>query len=589
MMLRTTVQESSVTAPSAANSTSSATQEEARTLERRSIVKRLMATAQLLAAFCARERRWTVCMTAFVLVCTIELFTVQALTLTYSNDTGVRFIFWAPKIRLGLDLLFIATLGFAVRRRSQYVVAAGAFFIYLGLITYYQYFLRPLSLVTIATSWREGLQVGGFGLDLFPKGAMGVLLLVFAVKCTLLYFSRKASLPRSCAWLGACAAAAMYVSISAVANHFDPLDAIQTTRGVGRLGEIRGYLGPWFAEWYYLYRNNDQILAEAIERRDVVDDRLTPLEARIPVRKHLVILQAESLDFNIIGYRVKGKEVTPFLNRLREASMFYRVGAMHFTGSADADFAALNDVSGSRRMITYKIRGYPYQNTTPQRLANCGYDTYSFHGKSGEFYNRRPAFEKMGFKDIIFQEEMENRFGLKADRWGVRDADVLALSARMLRAAKTPTCHFIITLTTHTPYNLLSRSEREIFKDPHGMAENYINNMRYLDNCLRDYVTSLGSGTTVLIYADHPTEEGSEFAADREGAREFIPCLIYDYDQDLSAMQKTRGDLVSKDGSLNLVDVVNYLLAQVHRNCEATTTPFLGTPRPVPDIDGQAD
>ena len=38
--------------------------------------------------------------------------------------------------------------------------------------------------------------------------------------------------------------------------------------------------------------------------------------------------------------------------------------------------------------------------------------------------------------------------------------------------------------------------------------QNYINNMRYLDNCLRDYVASLGSGTTVMIYADHPTEEG---------------------------------------------------------------------------------
>ena len=124
-MLRTTVQEGSVTAlgcklDQQCDSGSSA---HVGTPEH---CQALLATAQLLAAFCARERRWTVCMTAFVLVCTIELFTVQALTLTYSNDTGVRFIFWAPKIRLCLDLLFIATLGFAFRPRSQYVVAAGA-------------------------------------------------------------------------------------------------------------------------------------------------------------------------------------------------------------------------------------------------------------------------------------------------------------------------------------------------------------------------------------------------------------------------------------------------------------------------------
>ena len=367
---------------------------------------------------------------------------------------------------------------------------------------------------------REGLQVGGFGLDLFPKAAVAVLLLVFAVKCTLLYFSRKASLPRPCAWLGACAGRGDVRVDFRRGQSFRSAGCDSNHSGRGSAGGNPRYLGPWFAEWYYLYRNNDQIFRRGDQaHRGVVSDRLTPLEAQIPVRKHLVILQAESLDFNIIGYHVKGKEVTPFLNRLREASMFYRVGAMHFTGSADADFAALNDVSGSRRMITYKIRGYPYQNTTPQQLANCGYDTYSFHGKSGEFYNRRAAFEKMGFKDIIFQEEMENRFGLKEPTAGActtRTCWHCRLACCAGRNADVPFHHH-----ANHPHALQSAfaPEREIFKDPHGMAENYVNNMRYLDNCLRDYVTSLGSGTTVLIYADHPTEEGNELPRPRRCPR----------------------------------------------------------------------
>ena len=304
--------------------------------------------------------------------------------------------------------------------------------------------------------------------------------------------------------------------------------------------------------------------------RTVSYDRLTPVEADIPIHKHLVIVQAESLDFNVLGFRVEGQEVTPFLNRLRNMSMFYRATAMHFTGSCDADFAALNGVSGSRHENTYVVDGYPYSNTTPQLLANCGFETYAFHGNGGEFYNRRMAFEKMGFTDIYFQEELQGRLGLTAGRWGVSDKDVLNLSAQRLRTASEPTCHFIITLTTHTPYAALADSEKEIFRHPTSTMQSFFNNMRDLDNCLRDYVLSLGKGTTVLIYADHPSEDSyGDFKPDRVGnGVEYVPCFIYDSDQNLAKLQKTRNNPISHDGSLNLVDVVNYVRGQVKRTCE---------------------
>ncbi len=528
------------------------------------MLSRILATARQFAAFCADQPMWLASMTVFVLAWTIELYLVQGITLVYPNETSARFAFWAPKIRFVLDLLFVLTLTLCLRRRLLFVLVSGAFFVYLGLITYFQYFLRPLSLLTIFGNWREGVQLGGFALDLLPRRAALVLLLALATQLTALILSRKVSLPRHCAWLGGCVFALAYVSLYLVANRWDPLDAIQTTRGVGRLGEIRGYLGPWFAEWYYL--RDKQVLQRALELRKITYDRLTPAEADIPVHNHLVILQAESLDYNILGFKVDGVEVTPFLNQLRDRSMFYRVGAMHFNGSSDADFAALNAVSGSRHANPYVIPGYPYKNTMPQLLARCGFATYSFHGNGGEFYSRRPAFEQMGFTGVMFQEELEKDYNLQANRWGVRDADVLALSAQKLRTATAPTCHFIITLTTHVPYTLLTPREMEIYPYPRTIVERYINNMRYLNNCLRDYIASLGSGTTVMIYADHPTEEGDDtFTPDRSGGREFIPCFIYDSDQDLSKVQRTRGKPIAGDGTLNLVDVINYLRAQVVR------------------------
>src|SRR5262249_2808204 len=138
-----------------------------------------------------------------------------------------------------------------------------------------------------------------------------------------------------------------------------------------------------------------------------------------------------------------------------------------------------------------------------------GYTAYSFHGNSGDFYNRRLPYEKMGFADSYFREELEGRYGLHGDRWGIPDKQVFDLSAQKLRSATTPTCHFIISLTTHIPYTQLPPGEMQIFPHPRSTVQNYINNMRYLDNCVRDYITALGSGATVFVYADHPTEQGN--------------------------------------------------------------------------------
>lgn len=515
-------------------------------------------------AFAVDHRRWLVVMGALVLIWTVELFVVQATTLVYPNVITPRFAFWAPKIRFVLDLMFISLLALLLKRRFLAVALAGSFLVYLGLITYHHYFLRPLSLTTLSSNWREGMDLGAFALDLFPKGAALILAGVLLVKLVTLALAPKVELPRRFMWGAALVLALAYGSLSVVANRIDPLEAIRTTRGVGRLGEIRGYLGPWFAEWYYLH--DERMLSAALERRKNVYDRLTPIEANIPVHDKLVFVQAESLDHNILNYKVNGQEVTPFLNRLREASMFYRVRAVHTNGSSDADFAVLNGVIGSEHVNTYTVPGYPYENTTPQALERAGYDTASFHGNSGEFYSRRAPFQKMGLGQIFFREEMEGEYGLKADRWGVRDNDVLALAAQKLRTADKPTCHFVITLTTHVPYTMLGPTEHDLFPHPQDVVERYLNNMHYLDGCLRDYIASLGKGTTVVIYADHPTEEGNDsFQPDRDGAREYIPVLIYDTDQDLSKLQKTRSQPISTDGTLNLVDVVNFIRGQVAR------------------------
>ncbi len=194
--------------------------------------------------FCRRERTWVVAMALLVLVWTVELFIVQGMTLVYPNAGGPRFVFWAPKIRLVLDLTFIAALVILFRRRLLVGIVVGSFLANMVLVTYFDYFFRPLSLLTVFSNWREGLQLGGFAHDLFPKFACLALAAAMAAKLAAIYMSRGAALPRSSAWMVGSLLVVGCVSMEAATNLVDPLDKIQSRRGIGRLARSAAISGP---------------------------------------------------------------------------------------------------------------------------------------------------------------------------------------------------------------------------------------------------------------------------------------------------------------------------------------------------------
>ena len=443
------------------------------------------------------------------------------------------------------------------------VLSLIVFLLHMGLVSHYQYFLRPLSALSLFHNWREGVKTGGYTFGVRLTRLTWVLVFVLVLKLVVLLTMPTVS-GVSKWWIDGIGLVALlgYLAIAAAASYIDPLEKIRTTRGFGRLGVIRGYFITWLAECCYLGRH--EVLAGAKRQREIVHDRLTPIESPISIHRRLIVIQAESLDFNVLGYEVDGQQVTPFLNRLREQSLFYRIAAARYIGSADADFVMLSGVMPSTRIITYNIPNYPYENTLPQFLARHGYQTAAFHGNTGNFYNRRDAFKKMHFAEIHFLEELAARDGLPTRSWGIDDRDVLEFSARRLQEAPEPICHFIITLTTHTPYTLTPTTEREVFAKPQSMAQNYLNNMRYLDNLLRDYVGSLKSAT-VVIYSDHSADPAMapEFHPHWDGLREFVPCFIFNTDEDLGAQQRTRGQPIATDGTLTLLDITSFLRSQV--------------------------
>ena len=88
----------------------------------------------------------------------------------------------------------------------------------------------------------------------------------------------------------------------------------------------------------------------------------------------------------------------------------------------------------------------------------------------------------------------------------VDDEELLRLSAKWLNEASEPTVHFIITLTSHGPFNKLPPEKRELFPQPASQAEAYVNSMRYVDRVLATYLESLPQGAVLVLYGDHESK-----------------------------------------------------------------------------------
>jgi hypothetical protein len=437
--------------------------------------------------FVPTSRRRLICLVAFALLWIVELYWVQRVTLVPRQGVGPRYAFWAPQFRLALDIFFVAAFCSLLRARYLLAIALFMLVVNVGLTTYANCFRRPLSILTILTTWREGIDVGHFVLSWIPVGPGLLLAAAFLIKAGLLYMARSLTIPLKLRFSASGAAILAYSMLFAVTMYIDPLNRILSKRGVGRLGYIRGYLGPWCAELYYL--NDPRLMKIAIDRVHIVSDILTPVETAIPIHKRLVIIQVESLDYNVLQHRVDGQEVTPFLDHLRQRSLFYKVRAYHVMGSADADFTMLAGGPPALNVLNYNLPNFPYDNTLPQFLGRFGFQTSAFHGNWGQFYNRRPAFEKMGFADICFREDLEQRANFIPDLIGLRDRDVMMFSSLSLRKAVKPTCHFIITLTSHTPYRFLKPEEQQIVPRPADLVDSYFNHIHYVDMWTRVCVT----------------------------------------------------------------------------------------------------
>jgi len=492
---------------------------------------------------------------AVAVIWALELFVFQAVSFRFDYPVPAVKRIGAVGIRLALDLAFCTGWVFLMPRFLT-AAAFAAFLLFTQVAGYYQaVFGRVLSLTTMRAQWSEGVAGARFDVGYIAAGALLLLSATLVLKLWLLH--RAAGVRRRRTALRAWA---FYFALLAVAmGRVDPPRKLRTFVSPGRFGMTYGFLPLWASEAVMLDR--EHLLREAIAQRARVTDRLSAIEPLPPLEGDVVLLQVESLDWRVLHHRVDGRPVTPFLDRLADEAMVFTVTAFHANGSGDTDFVMLNAVPPSPSVMTYTLGRYPYADTLPQRAARRGYTPVALHGNSGDFFSRRRTFQRMGFAQTLFLEEMRGTFGLTPGLWGIRDDAVLALSRKLLaeRSPRERQLHYLITLTSHQPFIYLEADQHTFLPRGDDLLSRYYNSIHFVDRQLESYIGGLPEGTLVFLFGDHCAMVA--IGDTPPAAPERVPFLIHSVGRRLAERQVSRDQPIARSGELTILDAASY----VHR------------------------
>lgn len=449
--------------------------------------------------------------------------------------------------RLVLNIAACTVLVCLLRRWGLLAMFAIGLIMTNFLVVYANYFRSPLSWPVISSQWREGLAVSDHGMSLIDWRVVVIAVVALAAKVILASGISTDAPSRRERIKWAAIAGGTYLAVAiGLAGFHKPLRRIST----GSPEYVYGYLVAWTAE--AISYDNKVLLQTALRKAKASSDILSATERPLSLTSKIAIIQVESLDFNVMESEVDGEAVMPFLSRIQSQAMVYCVKPFHDTGSSEADFSMLTAAAPNGKVNPFQIDGFPYEQALPWLAQQQGYRSVAFHGNTGEFFQRRDAYEQMGFSRLYFTEELEPL--AISGRW---DRELLEFSADLMEASIEPTLHFVITITSHGPFDKLPQSERELFKEPSNVQERYLNNMRYVDRVLEDYYEQLPRDTTVVMYGDHESNVQDYCPSDHQQDR--VPWLILQKGRDLSTHQESRESGLALSGELSQLDMVCYL------------------------------
>ncbi len=223
----------------------------------------------------------------------------------------------------------------------------------------------------------------------------------------------------------------------------------------------------------------------------------------------LLMIQVESLQGFVVGFKVNGQEVTPFLNRWADGAVVFSNVTDQTVQGRSSDSELATQVSLLPPPVGTAAFLYPNNRFTGLAaiLAEHHYYTVSAVPFDGGFWNRRLTHRSFGFLDSLFRAD----FGPgETIGWGLNDRGFLNQMVPRLAALPRPYCAWLLTLSLHHPFSG--------FPDHHKILDlagwegtsfgNYLHTMSFFDRAFAELVAGmeaagLADRTVVALWGDH--------------------------------------------------------------------------------------
>ena len=293
---------------------------------------------------------------------------------------------------------------------------------------------------------------------------------------------------------------------------------------------------PHYVEDIYRYTFGEKALLDAEEKRSAIEVwwRKNSHQSSLTINpayygkaegKNVILLQVEALQHHVIHKKINGVEVTPQINRIIHESIYFPY-CYDQVERATADGETLANLSLFPIPDRSIYEAFPDNdfNSLANTLKANGYrSATAFHGHEAEFYNREEAYPNHGFDQYISREhyredEVHNEL--------LGDKTFLKQTASYLELLEKPFYAFILTLTSHHPFNYLeSGNPFEAGEYEGTIVGDYLQSIHYTDAAVGEFYDRLKRNglledTLLVLYGDHVAFNYNE--RDQQALKRFL-------------------------------------------------------------------
>ena len=237
--------------------------------------------------------------------------------------------------------------------------------------------------------------------------------------------------------------------------------------------------------------------------------------------KNVIVLHLESFQQFLIGQKINGKEVTPFINKLYNskssysfANFFHQVGQGK---TSDAENMMETSTYGLPQGSLFAQLGSDNTFQAAPAILNqrAGYTSAVFHGNIASFWNRNNVYKNLGYQ-YFFDASYYDTSGDRSLGYGLKDKLLFRDSVPYFENLQQPFYAKYITVTNHFPYDL--DKEDSSFKTTNtgdDAVDNYFLTAHYLDQSVHEFYnylkkTGMLKKSMIILYGDHYGISNSE-------------------------------------------------------------------------------